>query len=274
MPVVVAGRRVPSALATVDLVKGRWFPSPAPENDGSRASSPNSSSSVDSMNSNCCISISLLNRDANLSLEPPSDPPLPLCRGDGSCSKSANTERKDQRETMVDWKKKRSARGESESITMKAARESKKHKAAVHESTLPNYLPLIKSTTFLPSKMMETREIFKGSFLNKSMKIGEKVTALQQLVSPFGKTDTSSVLHEAAIYIKALHEQIRILSNHYFESIFSTDQVKNGGERYHRRNKSTSFAEVGLCMVQISPRITDLLNQEQLDRYLNESVPR
>ncbi|XP_039818717.1 transcription factor bHLH111-like [Panicum virgatum] len=42
------------------------------------------------------------------------------------------------------------------------------------------------------------------------VKLGEKITALQQIVSPFGKTDTSSVLFETIKYIKFLHEQLRV----------------------------------------------------------------
>uniref|UniRef100_A0A0E0DFM4 BHLH domain-containing protein n=1 Tax=Oryza meridionalis TaxID=40149 RepID=A0A0E0DFM4_9ORYZ len=42
----------------------------------------------------------------------------------------------------------------------------------------------------------------------KKDKIGERVAALQQLVSPFGKTDTASVLQEASGYIKFLHQQL------------------------------------------------------------------
>ncbi|KAL7153324.1 hypothetical protein ABFS83_04G160800 [Erythranthe nasuta] len=41
-------------------------------------------------------------------------------------------------------------------------------------------------------------------------KMGDRVTALQQLVSPFGKTDTASVLSDAIEYIKFLHEQISV----------------------------------------------------------------
>jgi hypothetical protein len=72
----------------------------------------------------------------------------------------------------------------------------------------------------------------------RSQKLGDKITALQQLVSPYGKvntsnswtgnsisslhahlkssmatcsqTDTASVLHEAATCIKNLHEQIQV----------------------------------------------------------------
>jgi hypothetical protein len=44
----------------------------------------------------------------------------------------------------------------------------------------------------------------------KKDKIGERVAALQQLVSPFGKTDTASVLQEASGYIKFLHQQLEV----------------------------------------------------------------
>uniref|UniRef100_A0A453CVQ4 BHLH domain-containing protein n=1 Tax=Aegilops tauschii subsp. strangulata TaxID=200361 RepID=A0A453CVQ4_AEGTS len=43
------------------------------------------------------------------------------------------------------------------------------------------------------------------------VKLGHKITALQQMVSPFGKTDTASVLYEAINYIKWLHEQVQVI---------------------------------------------------------------
>ncbi|KAF3788323.1 Transcription factor [Nymphaea thermarum] len=49
-----------------------------------------------------------------------------------------------------------------------------------------------------------------GHLKVKKEKLGERVTALQQLVSPFGKTDTASVLHEAMGYIKFLHNQVQV----------------------------------------------------------------
>ncbi|KAL6990870.1 hypothetical protein U1Q18_008993 [Sarracenia purpurea var. burkii] len=45
------------------------------------------------------------------------------------------------------------------------------------------------------------------TFKVRKEKLGDRVTALQQLVSPFGKTDTASVLQEAIEYIKYLHDQ-------------------------------------------------------------------
>uniref|UniRef100_A0ACD5T8V1 Uncharacterized protein n=1 Tax=Avena sativa TaxID=4498 RepID=A0ACD5T8V1_AVESA len=46
------------------------------------------------------------------------------------------------------------------------------------------------------------------TFKVRKEKLGDRITALQQLVSPFGKTDTASVLHEAIGYIKFLHDQV------------------------------------------------------------------
>eukprot|EP00252_Welwitschia_mirabilis_P022676 TRINITY_DN6206_c0_g1_i2.p1 TRINITY_DN6206_c0_g1~~TRINITY_DN6206_c0_g1_i2.p1 ORF type:complete len:336 (-),score=41.24 TRINITY_DN6206_c0_g1_i2:457-1464(-) len=48
------------------------------------------------------------------------------------------------------------------------------------------------------------------AFKVRKEKLGDRITALQQLVSPFGKTDTASVLLEAIGYIKFLQQQIRV----------------------------------------------------------------
>ncbi|CAH2041588.1 unnamed protein product [Thlaspi arvense] len=63
------------------------------------------------------------------------------------------------------------------------------------------------------------------TFKVRKEKLGDRVTALQQLVSPFGKTDTASVLHEAIEYIKFLHEQVSVLSTPY---------MKNGAPIQHQ----------------------------------------
>uniref|UniRef100_A0A0E0CYU7 BHLH domain-containing protein n=1 Tax=Oryza meridionalis TaxID=40149 RepID=A0A0E0CYU7_9ORYZ len=55
----------------------------------------------------------------------------------------------------------------------------------------------------------------KATCKKRSQKLGDKITALQQLVSPYGKTDTASVLHEAAACIRQLHQQIQILTAPY-----------------------------------------------------------
>jgi hypothetical protein len=93
-------------------------------------------------------------------------------------------------------------------------------------------------------------------FKVRKEKLGDRITAIQQLVSPFGKTDTASVLHEAIEYIKFLHDQVNVLSTAY---------MKNEGlSQYHQQcvdhNKLHKDLEVakqdlrskGLCLVPIS----------------------
>ncbi|KAI3680603.1 hypothetical protein L6452_35376 [Arctium lappa] len=93
------------------------------------------------------------------------------------------------------------------------------------------------------------------TFKVRKEKLGDRVTALQQLVSPFGKTDTASVLHEAIEYIKLLHDQVNVLSAPY---------MKNGAtmqrQQIHDRKvkdsiegaKQHDLRSRGLCLVPVS----------------------
>lgn len=73
-------------------------------------------------------------------------------------------------------------------------------------------------------------------------KLGEKITTLQQLVSPYGKTDTASVLLEAMEYINFLHEQVKVLSAPYLNNT----PVTKIEEPLHY-----SLRSKGLCLVPI-----------------------
>ncbi|XP_057546473.1 transcription factor bHLH153 isoform X2 [Amaranthus tricolor] len=73
-------------------------------------------------------------------------------------------------------------------------------------------------------------------------KLGEKITTLQQLVSPYGKTDTASVLLEAMEYIRFLHEQVKVLSAPYLQNTPATNMEEL--VHYSLRSK-------GLCLVPI-----------------------
>ncbi|KAL0723889.1 hypothetical protein Bca4012_038488 [Brassica carinata] len=55
------------------------------------------------------------------------------------------------------------------------------------------------------------------SFSSKERKdkVGERISALQQIVSPYGKTDTASVLLDAMHYIEFLHEQVKVEMEQY-----------------------------------------------------------
>ncbi|XP_057815190.1 transcription factor bHLH110 isoform X2 [Cryptomeria japonica] len=78
-------------------------------------------------------------------------------------------------------------------------------------------------------------------------KLGERITALQQLVSPFGKTDTASVLLEAMGYIKFLQDQVQVLSTPYLKGVPSSSQNDGRGDqaKYDLRSR-------GLCLVPVS----------------------
>uniref|UniRef100_A0A5B7AKW1 Putative transcription factor bHLH68-like n=1 Tax=Davidia involucrata TaxID=16924 RepID=A0A5B7AKW1_DAVIN len=66
-------------------------------------------------------------------------------------------------------------------------------------------------------------------------KLGDRITTLHQLVSPFGKTDTASVLLEAIGYIRFLQGQIEALSSPYLgnasENMRHQKQYSVQGER-------------------------------------------
>ncbi|OMO63317.1 hypothetical protein COLO4_32577 [Corchorus olitorius] len=76
-------------------------------------------------------------------------------------------------------------------------------------------------------------------------KIGDRITALQQLVSPFGKTDTASVLHEAMGYIRFLHDQVQVLCSPYLQHL--ADDGENLSEESRNDLKSR-----GLCLVPVA----------------------
>ncbi|XP_015876983.1 actin-depolymerizing factor 1-like isoform X4 [Ziziphus jujuba] len=86
--------------------------------------------------------------------------------------------------------------------------------------------------------------------VRRTQKLSDKITALQKLVSPYGKTDTASVLQEASGYIKLLQDQIRqnlfrMLSSSY-DSVRGLQPVQEKGKgRLDLRSR-------GLCLVPIS----------------------
>ncbi|KAK3412321.1 hypothetical protein EUGRSUZ_I01094 [Eucalyptus grandis] len=84
-------------------------------------------------------------------------------------------------------------------------------------------------------------------------KLGERILTLQQLVSPFGKTDTASVLHEAMGYIKFLHEQVQVLCSPYLHQPSTpTHLLPEFGENGGQEGSSKDLRSRGLCLVPMA----------------------
>ncbi|KAK8648517.1 hypothetical protein V6N13_129267 [Hibiscus sabdariffa] len=91
------------------------------------------------------------------------------------------------------------------------------------------------------------------AFKVRKEKMGDRITALQQLVSPFGKTDTASVLSEAIEYIKFLHEQVGVLSTPYMknnEAAIQHQQIPEKSKDPERLKQD--LRSRGLCLVPVS----------------------
>ncbi|KAL3833994.1 hypothetical protein ACJIZ3_008730 [Penstemon smallii] len=104
------------------------------------------------------------------------------------------------------------------------------------------------------------------AFKVRKEKMGDRhrVAALQQLVSPFGKTDTTSVLSKAYEYIISLHEQIHMLSTPY---------MKNGASIHHQQDWDMPRQDLrsrGLCVVPISStfHLEELLDNSYCNNIL------
>ncbi|KAL3635066.1 hypothetical protein CASFOL_022120 [Castilleja foliolosa] len=107
----------------------------------------------------------------------------------------------------------------------------KRNPVSADQSSFMNLLPKrLKTDAPLSSK-------------EKKEKVSERISALQQLVSPYGKTDTASVLLEAMEYIGFLHEQVKVLSAPY---LYSTSTETEIGE------ETRSLRGKGLCLVPVS----------------------
>ncbi|KAI3457030.1 hypothetical protein Pfo_013693 [Paulownia fortunei] len=90
------------------------------------------------------------------------------------------------------------------------------------------------------------------SFKVRKEKMGDRITALQQLVSPFGKTDTASVLSEAIEYIKFLHEQVSVLSTPYMKNGAPTQHQQNSDKSKDPEGPRQDLRSRGLCLVPVS----------------------
>ncbi|XAR56620.1 hypothetical protein NMG60_11037173 [Bertholletia excelsa] len=147
----------------------------------------------------------------------------------------------------------------------------------VRSSFLPSPQPQFPPSTFeeKPKSAPEARDLTSGTkkssseasskrprnetqsplpaFKVRKEKMGDRITALQQLVSPFGKTDTASVLSEAIEYIKFLHEQVNVLSTPYMKSGGSMQQHQSSSDKSKETDgPKQDLRSRGLCLVPVS----------------------
>ncbi|KAJ4963382.1 hypothetical protein NE237_023321 [Protea cynaroides] len=128
--------------------------------------------------------------------------------------------------------------------------------SGVAETKRPSNFPEAKSSHGAISKKgrFESRSSF-PPFKVRKEKLGDRIAALQQLVAPFGKTDTASVLMEAIGYIKFLQEQVETLSVPYLRSSRNkTCRILHGGSSEEDRNEEPKrdLRSRGLCLVPLS----------------------
>ncbi|KAJ4824557.1 hypothetical protein Tsubulata_033788 [Turnera subulata] len=126
------------------------------------------------------------------------------------------------------------------------------------ETKRPNSLVEPKATQAAASSKKSRLESSRAScppFKVRKEKLGDRIAALQQLVAPFGKTDTASVLMEAIGYIKFLQNQVETLSVPYMKSARNKNSrtvqpgssAEDGNEETKRDLRSR-----GLCLVPLS----------------------
>ncbi|RWR73447.1 transcription factor bHLH68-like protein [Cinnamomum micranthum f. kanehirae] len=112
----------------------------------------------------------------------------------------------------------------------------------------PDHSPEYNSTVNGPAfKKAKVQSSAHSTFKVRKEKLGDRITALHQLVSPFGKTDTASVLLEAIGYIRFLQSQIEALSSPYMASGSGSMKQPDAKDEPKKDLRSR-----GLCLVPVS----------------------
>ncbi|KAL6213326.1 hypothetical protein ACLB2K_012773 [Fragaria x ananassa] len=130
------------------------------------------------------------------------------------------------------------------STSTKAASSSSKSNHNKRNGVAQEKVQCAKENTEADQRSSKKPKTVKPAAGKKREKLGERILALQQLVSPFGKTDTASVLHEALGYIRFLHDQVQVLCSPYLQRLPSSPEGGDGAEK-----KGSDMRSRGLCLV-------------------------
>ncbi|XP_072982509.1 transcription factor bHLH110-like [Typha latifolia] len=124
--------------------------------------------------------------------------------------------------------------------------------SGVTEARATNIVEHKASQTVHRKPRFESRSSF-SSFKVRKEKLGDRIAALQQLVAPFGKTDTASVLMEAIGYIKFLQDQVETLSVPYRRPSNNKKlRTMQGVANEEKDMPKLDLRSRGLCLVPLS----------------------
>ncbi|XP_027115636.1 uncharacterized protein [Coffea arabica] len=109
----------------------------------------------------------------------------------------------------------------------------------------------------------EIKEVLKDRVpVRRSQKLADKITSLQKLVSPYGKTDTASVLHEATVFIKVLQDQIE----NTFNRVRSTSMDHEYSQSKITGESQFDLRSMGFCLVPVS-LTRNLIREDAFNPY-------
>lgn len=117
-----------------------------------------------------------------------------------------------------------------------------------------NYMDTKAPQATVPKKSKVEPRASCAPFKVRKEKLGDRIAALQQMVAPFGKTDTASVLMEAIGYIKFLQNQVETLSVPYMKSTQKNNRLPTQGVSLEKGNEEPKrdLRSRGLCLVPLS----------------------
>ncbi|XP_023771981.1 transcription factor bHLH110 isoform X2 [Lactuca sativa] len=118
-----------------------------------------------------------------------------------------------------------------------------------------NYIDTKPPQSTLPKKSKMEPRASCAPFKVRKEKLGDRIAALQQMVAPFGKTDTASVLMEAIGYIKFLQNQVETLSVPYMKSTQKSNRLPTSGVSLMEDGNEEAKRDLrsrGLCLVPLS----------------------
>uniref|UniRef100_A0A0E0JFY9 BHLH domain-containing protein n=1 Tax=Oryza punctata TaxID=4537 RepID=A0A0E0JFY9_ORYPU len=143
-----------------------------------------------------------------------------------------------------------------------------------NSAAAPAPAPDIETGSALKKARVQASSSAQSTLKVRKERLGDRITALHQIVSPFGKTDTASVLQETIGYIRFLLGQIEALSYPYLGQCCSANPIQQqtgimAGERStdglfpefpgqdaekdgNKQQEKKDLRSRGLCLVPVS----------------------